>query len=428
MKKILIFSLVAVIFFISGCDKDEENQNSQPVANAGADMTVGINELVQLDGSASSDSDNNALTYNWKFVSKPIGSITTLSESTNVNSSFTPDFKGSYKIELIVSDGEIDSNPDTVNIEVSQIISFNDINLEAAIRIETNRPTGNIYSADLEKLTSLIATQKEIVDLNGLEYCLNLTELQLWGNEIVDITELASLTQLEILNIGSAEFGDYYGNNISDITPLASLSNLKWLSFIKNNIQNLKPLENLTTLEYLSIRQNDISDISQLKNLTNLKTLDMNDNSIANGLSVLTNLTNLEHLEFARNNSSDISALANLTKLKYQLDIGGNNISDISSLSNLNKLENLAISENLINDISALSNLVSLQWVDLGYNQITDISSLQDCNNNGGFIEGSYLNLTNNNMNITSGTNNLTIVNELISKGVSVDFEEGNNY
>ncbi len=419
-------NLIAGIFFLSACDKNEEKQNSQPIANAGIDKNTGINVLVQLDGSASSDSDNDILTYAWQIISKPSGSITILSDPTHVNPSFTTDMKGSYKIILIVSDGKADSNPDTIVIVASQVITFNDTNLETAIREEIDKENGNIYAADLEELTSLIATQKNIVDLSGLEYCINITELELWGNKIVDISAIGNLLQLEHLNLGSAEFGGYYGNEINDITPLAELYNLKWLSFIQNDIQNLTPLKNLTNLEYLSIRQNNISDISQLENLTNLKTLDMNDNIIADGLSVLTNLINLEHLEFARNNTSDISALENLTKLKYQLDIGGNNISDISALSNLNELEDLHIGENLINDISPLSNLVSLQDVDLSYNQIIDISPLQDCSNNGGLFSGSFVNITFNNMDITTGTSNLIVITELINKGVSVDYEGGN--
>jgi len=58
-------------------------------------------------------------------------------------------------------------------------VAFADPNLEAAVREAIGIPEGSIYPSDLGELTSLNATEKNIADLTGLEYCTNLTELNL---------------------------------------------------------------------------------------------------------------------------------------------------------------------------------------------------------------------------------------------------------
>ena len=95
------------------------DRNLVPVANAGADQNVNTTATVTLDGSASSDSNEDSLTYKWSFSSKPLNSTTTLSNDTSANPSFIADVDGSYVVELIVNDGEINSAVDTVTVNAS---------------------------------------------------------------------------------------------------------------------------------------------------------------------------------------------------------------------------------------------------------------------------------------------------------------------
>lgn len=88
--------------------------NSAPMANAGADQNVSTGDLVTLDASMSSDADADLLTYNWRFVSVPSGSVAALSNPTTATPSFTADAAGDYVAELIVNDGTVDSAPDRV--------------------------------------------------------------------------------------------------------------------------------------------------------------------------------------------------------------------------------------------------------------------------------------------------------------------------
>ena len=90
--------------------------NSAPVADAGPDQTVPVGETAVLDGSGSSDADGDLLTYLWSFTSMPEGSAAVLSDETAVDPSFEVDVAGTYVVQLIVNDGMVDSDPDTVSI------------------------------------------------------------------------------------------------------------------------------------------------------------------------------------------------------------------------------------------------------------------------------------------------------------------------
>jgi hypothetical protein len=78
----------------------------------------------------------------------------------------------------------------TANFEEGEAVTFADPNMEAAIREAIGKAIGPICRSDLEGLTSLSASERNISDLTGLEYCTNLTELDLRYNEISDISPL----------------------------------------------------------------------------------------------------------------------------------------------------------------------------------------------------------------------------------------------
>lgn len=77
-----------------------------PTASAGDDQSIHVGQLVDLDGSGSTDdvTANEDLTFSWAFVSQPSGSTATLSSANSVAPSFTPDAIGVYVLELTVAD------------------------------------------------------------------------------------------------------------------------------------------------------------------------------------------------------------------------------------------------------------------------------------------------------------------------------------
>jgi hypothetical protein len=90
--------------------------NTAPVANASAAQSVNPGAVVTLDGSASSDLNNDPISYAWTLTSKPINSTASLSAPSSVKPTFTADVAGTYVVTLIVNDGKTSSNPSIVTI------------------------------------------------------------------------------------------------------------------------------------------------------------------------------------------------------------------------------------------------------------------------------------------------------------------------
>ena len=90
--------------------------NRTPVAAAGPDQQVNVGVIVQLNGTESSDPDNDLLTYTWTIASAPADSVAALSDPSSQAPQLEPDQPGEYVLRLIVSDGRADSVADNVRI------------------------------------------------------------------------------------------------------------------------------------------------------------------------------------------------------------------------------------------------------------------------------------------------------------------------
>ncbi|MCC6536048.1 MAG: PASTA domain-containing protein, partial [Bryobacterales bacterium] len=92
--------------------------NQPPSANAGPDQTRLLNSIATLTGAASSDPENQPLTYTWTLTSKPAGSNAGLSSLTAAQPTLPLDRVGQYIARLVVSDGQLSSAPDEVIVTV----------------------------------------------------------------------------------------------------------------------------------------------------------------------------------------------------------------------------------------------------------------------------------------------------------------------
>ena len=211
---------------------------------------------------------------------------------------------------------------------------------------------------NIKQLTRLDAWKKGIVNIQGLEFAGNLTELELGGNPIGDINPLQRLIQLTHLGLGATNLSD------SDLSLISTLTSLNYLALSGNQISNLLPLSALTSLRYLDLGGNQISDLSPLSELTDLVELALGGNQISD-LSPLSELTDLRDLSLNDNPLSDLRPLSNLTNLEV-LDIAYCKVSDVSPLAKLVNLRVLKMLHNPTRDFSALSGLKNLTEFDNG--------------------------------------------------------------
>ena len=222
----------------------------------------------------------------------------------------------------------------------------------------------------LAALTELDLSGCGISNISSLSNLTQLSTLNLSENSISDITPLSGLTKLTVLNLAA--------NALPSLDALAEASQLTELDISENAIPSIAALSSCTGLTSLSATDNQISDISVLANMPSLQTLLLSGNSVSD-VSVLSFCPSLTRLEIANNNLSSIDILANLVELTY-LDISHNNISALPQLQTQSRLQQFYASYNQLSDISMLAGLVGLTYVDVDYNEnIEDILCLTSC-------------------------------------------------
>jgi len=121
--------------------------------------------------------------------------------------------------------------------------------IEAAIREAAGKPTGKLTKVDLEKVTKLNLSNKQLTKVpKGLEKLMQLTKLDLSYNELTDVKGLETLTKLTKLDLGI--------NKLTDVKGLEKLKQLTILDLFGNQLTSVKGLEKLTQLRRLELRDN----------------------------------------------------------------------------------------------------------------------------------------------------------------------------
>ena len=249
-----------------------------------------------------------------------------------------------------------------------------DLNLRAAIAEALGKsPNAPITAEEMERLRRLDVENRGIQDLTGLQFAINLDDLEFRDNQISDLSPLASLTNLRRLG--------FRDNPVSDISPVRNLTNLTHLSFRNTLVSDLSPLAGLINLDNIWFNAGaKISDFSPLAGLINLRIIHAGGHPISD-LSPLAGLTKLEHLYLPGSDISNLTPLAGLTRLKELYLHHQDVLSDISPVAGLTGLERLNLEDNSISDLSPLAGLTNLKWLNLGVNDISDVSPLASLTN-----------------------------------------------
>ena len=338
-----------------------------------------------------------------------------------------PNGQASSKLTLGNDEGE---NTVSVSAEgISQTVSFtavgaNAINipdryLRAKIERALNKRAGDpITAAEMATLTRLNASNSSISDLTGLKFAINLTELNLYDNNIrilpagvfVGLSKVTTLylqrNPLKTIKTGAfsglssltkLDLSSVYTNTRADITTIEpgafnGLSNLTELNLYYNRINILRTgvFAGLSKVTKLHLRRNPLTTIktgafSGLSSLTKLDLSSVYTNTRAdittiepgafNGLSSLTEL----NLYYNRINILRTGVFAGLSKVTT-LYLQRNPLTTIktgafSGLSSLTKLDLSSVYTNTRADITtiepgAFNGLSNLTELNLYYNRI----------------------------------------------------------
>lgn len=326
--------------------------------------------------------------------------------SVEVDDAAAGDRDGAH--EVSGEDASPDSKDDSRGPLLPIECDFLDVALEAAVREANGLEQGPITSDATTGLNELDAPKSGIASLDGIECLRDLTVLRLYDNPIDDISPLAALPDLTIIDVAKPSDTTHpritsidavlelpkltslnlAGNAISDISALERHSDLRTLILSSNELTELAALANLQ-LTTLAVENNQLTDLSPLEGLP-LRTLYVSANQI-DDISPIATLQQLEILFLQLNPISNLSPLAALPALRTLLVNGtvldsieplatvtslsvlaiiNSGVTDLSPLESLDNLENVTLSDNLIEDVSSLVGLPALQDIDLRGNPL----------------------------------------------------------
>ncbi|ANM74283.1 cell wall anchor protein [Lactiplantibacillus plantarum] len=147
--------------------------------------------------------------------------------------------------------------------------------------IDTWMPNKHLQKAVLRELQALKLPDHQFKSVNDITKDDMQLLTQFYGeNTYIDGHTPYSLEGLQYatnlktiwLNNGLNALGGYYNGDVTDISPLAGLTKLTMLNIQHNRVSDLSPIAHLTNLQELDVAYNHIADLSVFKDLPNLKT------------------------------------------------------------------------------------------------------------------------------------------------------------
>ncbi|XP_056412247.1 centrosomal protein of 97 kDa isoform X2 [Hyla sarda] len=204
---------------------------------------------------------------------------------------------------------EVTSSPGE---STNEIVTVADLSGQGLQKLSTSLPCG-------AETRTLILDKNQIIKLEHLEKCKNLTQLSVANNRLVRMMGVSKLVHLRVLNLPH--------NSIGYVEGLKDLVHLEWINLAGNNLKVIDQINNCTSLQHLDLSDNNISQIGDLSKLLCLKTLLLHGNNITSLRTASTSLPhNLSILSLAENEIRDlneVSFLASLSELE-QLSIMNN--------------------------------------------------------------------------------------------------------
>ncbi len=264
-----------------------------------------------------------------------------------------------------------------------------DPGLEAALRTALEKPDGELTEADLATLNSLDASGRDIRDLTGLEYCVNVMHLDLSDNLLTEVHSLpATASGLAELDLGrncihsfaDLELGTYVYSLYLDSNELSSFDGFAppdWLAVLnlaENHFTSLSGMPPMN-LEELNLSNNRLASLAGLPALGSVDhTLIFNGNAITDTAG-LENIAGEVRVGLAYNRIASTGAL-HLPPGLSRLSLAWNQLASLAGFPAVAALEVLDVSSNQLNSVEGLTGLGWLTELGVAGNQITSLAGL----------------------------------------------------
>ncbi|PDE62388.1 LapB repeat-containing protein [Listeria monocytogenes] len=237
--------------------------------------------------------------------------------------------------------------------------------------------TQEVSQTDLNKITSLTATSKGIVDLTGIDLLSKLTSLSISGNQITDISALNGLVNLSNLNVSNNKITSF------NLNANSNLPMLRAVDIRSNNLKNINVQDQpkLWTFKCDTGSSSELTEVT-LKNLPTLIVAGNGSSAYQNdivfsstpGLSkvILENLPSISSSVRLDRCAIEELVINNLPKVSM-VNISNNKITTLEGLENLSAVNTLYVSENLVTEIESMHAFPKLQKLELGWNALTNV-------------------------------------------------------
>ena len=259
------------------------------------------------------------------------------------------------------------------------IIQFHDPKFEVAVREVIGKPDGEILASDVVEISELNVSNRDIVDLEGIEYFSSLKILNCSGNK---------LTRLSVSNNAALIELTCYGNELVEL-EISGATALEKLNCWDNQLATLNTTKNLA-LEQFSCNGNqlamlDVRQNAELKELyceyNQLTKLELGENTAlaylnctANRLNAL-DISGCVALKVLRCSSNELTTLDTKKNIVLtRLYCSDNQLTSLDMSNNV-ELWSLICYKNRLQYLN-LQGLTALEMVNWDDNLFSDISSI----------------------------------------------------
>lgn len=308
VKILVLIILVTAIFGLSSCGTNNDN-----IAN----------EKEKGDSEISTNSDSNEV-----IVFKDPVFEKLIKESLGKEEIYTSYLENYTGLKIAADEFILLSGPNNAEESIT-------LHGEDTFQYKDEKYTGYGTMSSLEdlkyfpKLNNLKVTLQPNIDYSTIPNKEQFNNLSLTQSKISEVSFLSEAVNVMYL--------DLFSNEIINLTGIENMKQIKLLYVNYNRVDDISALENLTTLENIKFYGNKISDITPIANLTSLEKIGMYENEISD-ISVLSGLEHLTEVEFINNKITDVSPLKDFDSFK-RLALKGNPVENIELLNHIENLE-----------------------------------------------------------------------------------------